>query len=153
MLRRADVQGGPGSKKLLDTIMVYYGSYQFEHVHPLQGGIVRRKVRTTRRPSFPRDNPILFYPKRVWEIASTWGRGVLFYLKLQKIRYKIMRDPLRKQYTDLSLTKTQVDEVEESPEVRETAAGKAVLLPVVGTQSSCETGCESGDCGDVKRAA
>ena len=70
LLRRA-AAGGAGMSHLTAAIMVYYGSYRFEGVHPLQAGILRRKVRASRRPGSPADNPLLFYARRVWETVST----------------------------------------------------------------------------------
>ena len=70
----------------------------------MQCGIFRRKVRTSRRSSLPRENPLLFYPRRLWEATTTLLRAGLFYLKLQGIRHKIMADRTSKQYHDVSLT-------------------------------------------------
>ncbi len=63
LLRRA-AAGGAGMSHLTAAIMVYYGSYRFEKVHPLQAGLVRRKVRASRRPGSPPDNPLLYYVRR-----------------------------------------------------------------------------------------
>ena len=64
LLRRAQA-GGARAKRLAAMIFLYYGSYRFENVHPLQCGVLRRKVRTTRRPGLPRVSPLLFYPPAV----------------------------------------------------------------------------------------
>lgn len=147
LLRRAQVKGGPGAQKVLDTIMVYYGSYRFERMHPLQGGIVRRKIRTNRRPTFPRENPLTFYPRRVWDIASAYARGGLFYLGMQNIRRRILADPLHKQYTDLSLTPVQIEDEPPAPAAAPaTAPPTPVLLPLINT-TAAGSSCESGDCG------
>lgn len=113
LMRRAAATGS-GPSKLLASIMLYYGSYKFEHLHPLQCGIFRRKVRTARRPSFPRENPLVFYPKRVWQTLTTYAGVGLYYLKLDRIRRRIARDPLKKQYSDLSLAPVHDLEVAEA---------------------------------------
>src|SRR5262249_49195920 len=74
LLRRARA-GGPRTRSVAGAIFTYYGSYCFERVHPLQSGVFRRKVRHTRRPGMPRENPLIFYPRRVWESVSTYARG------------------------------------------------------------------------------
>lgn len=104
LLRRAHACG-PRAKRLAAMIFLYYGSYRFENVHPLQCGVLRRKVRTTRRPGLPRENPLLFYPRRLWELGSTHAAGGTYYLWLQRLRQRIERDPNAASYTDLALSK------------------------------------------------
>jgi hypothetical protein len=104
LLRRAHA-GGPRAKRLAAMIFLYYGSYRFENVHPLQCGLLRRKVRTTRRPGLPRENPLLFYPRRLWEMSSTYAAAGSFYLWLQRLRKRIERAPDAASYTDQALSK------------------------------------------------
>jgi radical SAM superfamily enzyme YgiQ (UPF0313 family) len=103
LLRRAKASGA-GTKHVASAILCYYGSYRFEKVHPLQCGILRRKVRTTRRPGLPRENPILFYVRRFWEIASTAAQMGLYHLWLDRLRQRVDRDPRATRYTDAALT-------------------------------------------------
>ena len=109
LLRRAQAAGGPGARKMADSVMAYYGSYRFEKIHPLQCGMFRRKVRTTRRPSLPRENPLLFFPKRIWQTASTWAAVGLYFLKLRKLANSIASDAQATQYQDLALTPLKED--------------------------------------------
>ncbi len=112
LMRRAKVCGC-GIPKMLAAVLVYHGSYRFENLHPLQCGILRRKLPSTRRSSFPKENPLLFYPRRVWETISTYLSIGWYYLKLEGMRQRIERDPQANQYTDLSLT--PVEPTEEEP--------------------------------------
>ncbi len=59
---------------------------------PSSCAFVRRKIRTQRRSGLPRENPLVFYPRRVWEIADTHVRLVAFYLFLHRIRKKVECD-------------------------------------------------------------
>ena len=102
LLRRARA-GGTRTRRLAGAIFAFYGSYRFEKVHPLQSGAFRRKVRGTRRPEMPRENPLIFYPKRVGEIVSTYVRGGLYYLWLHRLRRRIERDPNAAAYTDAAI--------------------------------------------------
>jgi hypothetical protein len=104
LLRRARVSGAR-IKRLAAMIFLYYGSYRFENVHPLQSGILRRKVRKSRRPGLPRENPLLFYPRRFWEMCSTYSAAGIFYWWLRRLRERIERDPSAASYTDQALTK------------------------------------------------
>jgi hypothetical protein len=106
LLRRARVSG-PRIKRVAAMILLYYGSYRFENVHPLQCGILRRKVRTSRRPGFPRENPLLFYTRRLGELCSTYSEAAGFYLWLKRLRERIERDPNAASYTDLALSTSE----------------------------------------------
>jgi hypothetical protein len=74
-----------------------------ETVHPLQGGIGRRKYRTDRRPGYPIEPIWWFYPKYAIESVAKlvgWGmRG----LKLRRAYRSIANDPIRAAYRDNSL--------------------------------------------------
>jgi radical SAM superfamily enzyme YgiQ (UPF0313 family) len=103
LFRRARASG-IATSRMVWSICCYYGSYRFEKVHPLQCGILRRKVRTTRRPGLPRESPLLFYPRRLWEIISTFAGLGSYYLWLQRLRQRIDRDPNAAAYTDAALS-------------------------------------------------
>ena len=89
--------------------MVYYGTYRFEHVHALQAGLLRRKVRATRRPGLPPENPLFFCVRRAWEtLSSCVGLG-LYWLWLERLRKRVQRDPSAKAYTDAALGGNDLD--------------------------------------------
>jgi len=46
-------------------IFYFYASHKLEGVHPLQSGVFRRKRRSQRRPGFPHESAMIFYPRRV----------------------------------------------------------------------------------------
>lgn len=102
LLRRAKA-GGTRTTRLAGAIFTFYGSYRFEAVHPLQSGAFRLKIRGTRRPGMPTENPLLFYPRRVWEILDTYTRAGLYYLWLRRLRGRIERDPAGAAYTDAAI--------------------------------------------------
>jgi hypothetical protein len=103
LLRRARA-GGAGTRHIAHAILSYYASFRFERVHPMQCGLYRRKVRTTRRPGLPRENAIAFHLRRAWEVFSTYTSLGLYFLKLERMRKRIQRDPAASEYTDLALT-------------------------------------------------
>jgi hypothetical protein len=82
----------------------------FEGVHPVEGGHLRYKVRTQRRPTFPLESPLTFYPKRAWEHLRTTGRWLKFFWQLRAMAKRIEADPDKRAYTDLALTKTEGEE-------------------------------------------
>jgi len=109
LIKRA-IATNSGAAKVMHSILLYYGSYRHEGLHPLQCGILRRKVRTTRRPTLRRENPITFYPKRLWETVATWARVGAFVMRLELMRRRVVRELEGVEYNDLSLT--PVDAVE-----------------------------------------
>jgi hypothetical protein len=58
----------------------------------------------------PQENPLFFYPHRVWETVSGLVPFALYYFKLRSIRKKIKREPGRRSYTDKALTPVQEKE-------------------------------------------
>lgn len=117
-----------GAEKVKWAIATYYGSYRYEHVHPLQCGVFRHKVRTTRRSDMPIENPLVFYAKRAWEIVRTYSGFASFALYLDRMHRRIKRDPAAKQYTDLALQPVVDSPEEEALEMYNlTDAAKTVV--------------------------
>jgi hypothetical protein len=117
LIRRA-AAGGPNPSRVMLHIHQFYGTIIYQNVHPLQGGFLRRKVRTQRRPGMPQENPLIFYPRRAWETISGLVPFALYYLKLRSIRKKIKRNPERRSYMDKALI--PVKETEEDILEKET---------------------------------
>ena len=145
MMRRAQASG-TGMSRLQSTIFLYYGSYKFHKLHPLQCGLFRKKNRRSRRPSFRRENPLTFYAKLAWETARRTVAMVRYFWKLSRIRAKIKADPLRKEYMDESLAPV-IDETPEVPVLNILEAPPAPAEPEVIPLTL------PGDVGEVKRAA
>jgi radical SAM superfamily enzyme YgiQ (UPF0313 family) len=116
ILRRAFVSGLSMSK-VTNAIMAFAGAVNIEKVHPLQLGLMRRKVRTQRRYGMPLENPLIFYPRRCAELLSAgvrWGR---FAVGLRGLRRRIEADPAARFYTDEALQITAADELDHFVEV------------------------------------
>ena len=62
---RASKGGRP--KKALQYMIEFRCSTTNEGVHTLEGGVVRRKRRKSRRPTMKREPALLFYPKFAFE--------------------------------------------------------------------------------------
>jgi len=91
LMRRATaVDRNP--KRIMEIALEFYGCFKFEGVHPLQGGFIRRKVRTERRPTFPLENPLLFYPRRAWEAFSTYSRLVIYAGRVWTLYRRVKRE-------------------------------------------------------------
>jgi len=110
MRRSVATRSNPGNMLLLLTW--YWGCIELEKVHPLQGGYLRRKYRTERRPTLPVESPFVFYPRYLggllWNHVRLAGRIIDFAL----FRRRLKHDPNAPSYTDLALTPPADDEFE-----------------------------------------
>ena len=66
--RHARLEGGRPNKAL-QYLNEFRMLYENEGVHTLEGGVVRRKRRRSRRPTLPLEPALLFYPKFAFESA------------------------------------------------------------------------------------
>jgi len=102
IMRRAFVNGIHLSK-IANAATVFSGSNSIEGVHPLQFGIVRRKVRTQRRYGMPIVNPLVFYPWRAFDMVKTGVRWGWLVFRYRRMRMRIQSDPQARSYIDASL--------------------------------------------------
>ena len=113
--------------RLMQMVLQFHGSMKYEKVHPLQSGLFRRKLRTTRRYGLPLESPLVFYPRRLWEILSSYLPFGWYWLRMQLLRKRIQNDPRAKEYTDLALTPVVEAEDEELELFAETDGGEAAV--------------------------
>ncbi|MEA3274319.1 MAG: radical SAM protein [Pseudomonadota bacterium] len=90
MRRATTVDRNP--KRIMEIALEFYGCFKFEGVHPLQGGFIRRKIRTERRPTLPLENPLIFYPRRTWEFASTYSRMLAYAWRVWRLYKRVKRE-------------------------------------------------------------
>jgi len=64
-----------------------------EGIHPLEGGIFRRKYRRDRRPGMRRENPLVFYARYGAEIVSKIVRYTALYWRYRRILEHVRRTP------------------------------------------------------------
>ena len=111
VMRRAVAKDmSPG--KILFLLMWFSCCLGIEGVHPLEGGVVRIKVRKDRRPGFPVESVLAFYPKY-------WAGLIVKYVKiarrvwsLTRVRAAIKRDPKAREYMDTALSPASDDELD-----------------------------------------
>ena len=109
LLRRAEATN-VHTHRVASMIFYFYASHAFEGVHPLQSGVFRRKRRSQRRPGFPRDSALFFYPRRMAEIFRTYVPALWYMAKLELLCWRIRRDPEARHYTDLAISPAAQDE-------------------------------------------
>ncbi len=124
LMRRAKTCG-IRPRKILTTLLFFYGCAKFEKVHPLEGGLFRRKYRHSRRPEMPIENPVVFYCRYGWEIVSKYTRFLGLIWQYRRICRRVEKD--NAPYTDLASTPVQVQEMEELQLYTATTAAKATV--------------------------
>jgi hypothetical protein len=123
VMRRAVATGiSPG--KMMFLLIWFYGSVMIERIHPLEGGYLRRKVRTERRPGLPIENPLLFHPRYVAELIAKHVRIARVVWRMARVRRALKRDPMARLYMDTALTPVADDEVETMEMFNVTAAAR-----------------------------
>lgn len=120
ILRRAIATGtSPG--KTMFFITWFTGCIDIEGIHPLEGGFLRRKHRTTRRSELPLENPLIFYPRTFFETLVKQFRWISLYTRLRLIYMRVRKDPARFDYHDTALEPVSEHETE-TLEMFQTAA-------------------------------
>ena len=103
VMRRAAATG-INAGNMMFLLLWYWACEKLEKVHPLQGGYLRRKYRKDRRPTLPRENPLVFYPKYAYELVYKHARLAGQIVKFGRFRYQLKGDPEAKNYRDVALT-------------------------------------------------
>jgi radical SAM superfamily enzyme YgiQ (UPF0313 family) len=111
VLRRA-VASGLKPRKMADVMTAFSAAARIEGVHPLQCGIIRRKVRTSRRHGMPIVNPFVFYPVRAVEFVAVVAQWLSVGLRYHQIKKRVVADPASKTYLDDATRVSSVEEAE-----------------------------------------
>ena len=102
IMRRGAATGVPLTS-LLKLLLFFSTTLPLEGVHPLQGGFMRVKRRSERRPGLPVEPLLLFYPKLAGEtLVKHWRLGREL-IRLIRVRNRIAKDPNRLAYADQAL--------------------------------------------------
>jgi hypothetical protein len=111
ILRRA-VATGLKARRVADALVAFAGAVEIEGVHPLQLGVLRRKIRTQRRSGMKREHPLLFYPRRGLENGVAVWRWVALFLRYRRMLARIMRSADARSYYDAALQPTGAGEAD-----------------------------------------
>src|SRR6266702_1202113 len=109
LLRRAAAAGVPMGS-LVKVLVAFATTARLENVHPLQGGILRLKRPSERRPGWPRESPWSFWPRFAWETLHKHAVLVGTIGQLLRSSLTIARDPEARAYTDQALTPVHDDD-------------------------------------------
>jgi hypothetical protein len=103
LFRRCHAHGIP-IRRLLRMAVWFAGTFAIEKVHPLEGGYLRRKTLSERRPGLPRVNPVAFYLRYWSEVLVKHARFIALIIRYMRIERRVLRDPHSAAYQDIALT-------------------------------------------------
>jgi hypothetical protein len=129
LLRRAAATGVPIGN-LAKYLLTFSTTDRLENVHPLQGGILRLKHPSERRPGLSRENPWFFWPRFGWE---TFVKHVILtgaIVRLLIWQTAIMYSPGARNYMDQALTPVSDDEDETLDLLTKTTGALAAVAHV-----------------------
>ena len=89
---------------MLSMLLSFWSLSLIEHTHPLEGGYLRRKVRTERRPGLPIVPAWRFWPEFAVDLLVKHARIGVMAARLLMLRHRLKRDPAARDYRDLALT-------------------------------------------------
>jgi len=110
VLRRAKVRGY-SPRNMMTKLLIFCAVPRFEKLHPLEGGLFRRKYRRDRRRGMLPESPLTFYPRYILEILTKHVRFAAMYWRYRRI-LKRVEDDLRP-YTDAAIAPVRQEEFEE----------------------------------------
>ena len=113
--------------RLVTFIYMFASSVPIEGVHPLQGGILRRKYRLDRRPGMPIEPALVFYPKFAWQSAVKAWRYWRGFRQEKALLKRILNDPNRYDYSDLATRPLAHNELESLDLFHETRGGEEAV--------------------------
>jgi hypothetical protein len=125
LLRRAAANGVPLGN-LAKYLLTFSTTDRLEQVHPLQGGILRLKHPTERRPNLPQEGAWAFWPRFVWETIRKQAILAHTITLLLVWVLAIRRDVRAQSYKDLALT-PEDDDNEALDLITKTTGGRTAL--------------------------
>jgi Radical SAM superfamily len=125
LLRRAAATGVPMAS-LVKVLVTFATTVPLEKVHPLQAGIFRLKTPAERRPDLPRETPLAFWPRYLWEMLTKHAALAGMIVRLVAMKIAIDRDPNAKRYMDQALTPVDSEDASLDLLTKTTGAAAAV---------------------------
>ena len=113
---------GYDPRNMLTKLLTFHAVPRIEEVHPLEGGLFRRKYRRERRPGMPLESPFVFYPRYAREIVSKHLRFARMVWQHWRILRRVERDS--NPYMDVAMTPVQDAEFSEMQMYTTTPAAK-----------------------------
>jgi radical SAM superfamily enzyme YgiQ (UPF0313 family) len=124
VIRRAKTWGYD-PRNMMIKLLTFHAVPRIEKVHPLEGGVFRRKYRRDRRPGFALESPLAFYPRYARDVLIKHARFARMYWQHRRILRRV--EPDEHPYTDLATTPVQDHEFAEMKIYTSTPAARVAV--------------------------
>jgi len=134
VLHRAKIRGYDPWNMVMKMIS-FSAPPRFERVHPLDGGIWRRKYRLDRRPGLPIENPIVFHTKFGLHTALGYTRFAWLFFNYWRIYKRVMKADSHAREDIALAPHSEIDESKLDLRTGDTPAGskQAVAVGRIGS--------------------
>jgi hypothetical protein len=112
ILRRTKAWGY-SSKAMMNKLLLFYTFPKVGNIHPLEGGLFRRKYRRDRRSGLPIESTIAFYSHYISTSISEHFQFIRLYFHFLSILRRVDKDKI--EYADIALnpvSECEFDELE-----------------------------------------
>ena len=109
VLRRAKTWGYD-PHNMMWKLLSFHAPPLLEKVHPLEGGIFRRKRRRDRRPSLLLESRLQFYPREAWRFVVKHMRFAGMYWQYRRILTRVLADDTP--YSDIATTPVHPEDLD-----------------------------------------
>jgi hypothetical protein len=106
VLRRATTWGYD-PRDMMMKLLLFHAVPRLERLHPLEGGLFRRKARRDRRAGMPLEGRLGFYARFAWETLVKHARFAGMYWQYRRTLRRVLRDTT--EYRDLAISPVQED--------------------------------------------
>ena len=121
-----------GNRHLVDKVkwvmLSFHSTARIERLHPLDGGLLRRKVRTDRRSGQALENTIVFHARYAWETLSKSVRLVAMYLAYQRRYRRVMAGRSVAREPDAAMEPVEKSELDSLELFSVTEAARSVVV-------------------------
>jgi radical SAM superfamily enzyme YgiQ (UPF0313 family) len=124
VIRRAKLWGHD-PHDMMAKLLSFHAAMKVEGVHPLEGGLFRRKYRRDRRPRIALERALSFYPRYAWEMLSKYARLAMMYWHYWRTLKRVERDT--RTYDDIAMMPVQEGEFDALEMFTATQAARSVV--------------------------
>ena len=107
--RRSAALADRDPSKVITFMVEFKAIYEIEKVHVLEGGLVRKKFRSDRRPGLPRVPPGIFHLKLAMESFRKAFKYAVLMRQASRLTRKIREDAQRYTYSDAAVALSTED--------------------------------------------
>ncbi len=98
---------GFSTHEMMSKLFSFYDPAKFEKIHPLEWGILRLKYRKDRRYKMPIENPLVFYPRYMWDTLKKYTRFICLFLRYKHVLRNVEKEASKIKKKDMTITPVQ----------------------------------------------